>query len=324
MGAIDKVLRVAESEIGYLEKKSNSDLDSKTANAGNGNWTKYARDLQSWTGRKDIYPNAAAWCDMFVDWCLITAFGINTAKQMIGGWSAYTPTSAQYYKNMGRWYRNPQVGDQIFFKNSKRICHTGLVYKVAGGYVYTIEGNTSGANGVVSNGGGVCKKHYAVGNSRIAGYGRPNYALYKEPEPVYPATVENGVYRLYNKNSGEHFYTISVAERNALIKAGWSYEGAGWKSPKSSKTPVYRVYNPNTGDHHFTISKSEKDYLVKLGWRDEGVAFYSDDSKTVAIYRQYNPNAKSGAHNFTASKSENDTLVKAGWKAEGIAFYGIK
>ena len=45
MKSIDKLLNVAKNEIGYLEKRSNIQLDSKTANAGSSNYTKYARDL---------------------------------------------------------------------------------------------------------------------------------------------------------------------------------------------------------------------------------------------------------------------------------------
>ena len=43
--AINAVIGIAEEEIGYLEKKSNRQLDSKTANAGSGNYTKYWRDI---------------------------------------------------------------------------------------------------------------------------------------------------------------------------------------------------------------------------------------------------------------------------------------
>ncbi|MDO4621884.1 MAG: hypothetical protein Q4B22_02925 [Eubacteriales bacterium] len=132
------------------------------------------------------------------------------------------------------------------------------------------------------------------------------------------------VYRLYNPNNGEHFYTTSTGERNNLAKVGWKYEGIGWTAPKTSKTPVYRVYNPNAGEHHYTTSKGEKSHLVKAGWKDEGIAFYSDDAKGVAVYRQYNPNAVTGTHNYTTSKGENDALVKAGWNAEGIGWYGMK
>ena len=135
----------------------------------------------------------------------------------------------------------------------------------------------------------------------------------------------NGVamYRLYNPNSGEHFYTSSVVERSNLVSLGWQQEGIGWIAPNSSSTPVYRLYNPNGGDHHYTLSAEERDGLVALGWRYEGIGWYSDDSKSVPLYRQYNPNATSGSHNFTASAEERDWLISLGWNDEGIAWYGI-
>ena len=184
--AINKVLSIANAEIGYLEKKTNAYLDDKTKNAGKNNYTKYARDLVKWIGSP--YAQGSAWCDMFVDWCMVTAFGLDKAKQMIGGWSAYTPTSAQYYKNMNKWFTKPQPGDQIFFKNSSRICHTGLVYKVDNTYVYTVEGNTSGASGVIANGGGVCAKKYTLNYKNIAGYGRPKYELVESATTPIPPT----------------------------------------------------------------------------------------------------------------------------------------
>lgn len=177
MKAVEKLISIAMQEVGYLEKKSNSQLDNKTANAGSNNYTKYARDL---------YPSlqGQAWCDMFVDWCFVQAFGEVAARQLIGGgFSAYTPTSAQYYKNQGRYHKiNPQPGDQIFFKNSQRICHTGIVEKVASGKVYTVEGNTSAGSAVIPNGGAVCRKSYAIGSNGIDGYGRPDWSLVESPE----------------------------------------------------------------------------------------------------------------------------------------------
>ena len=172
---VQKVLKIAESEVGYLEKKTNADLDSKTKNAGYNNYTKYGRDMHK------IYPSVmdfpAAWCDCFVDWCFYKAYKTANAKKLLcGDFNDYTVISAQLYKNKNAWYKSPKVGDQIFFKNaSGGICHTGLVYKVDTLYVYTIEGNTSSASGVVANGGAVAKKKYAKTYGRIAGYGRPKY-----------------------------------------------------------------------------------------------------------------------------------------------------
>lgn len=174
MTKLENLIHIAENEVGYLEKKSNSQLNDKTANAGSNNWTKYGQDLIKEIGSP--YSNGVAWCDIFIDWCFLKAFGKDKAKELLGGWSAYTPTSAQYFKNINQWYAsNPIVGDIIFFKNTTRICHTGLVYKVDSTKVYTIEGNTSGANGLIANGGGVCKKSYSKSYRNIAGYGRPKY-----------------------------------------------------------------------------------------------------------------------------------------------------
>ena len=63
-----KLLEIARGELGYKEKETNSQLDNPTANAGDGNWTKYARDLHS-AGYYQAAKNGYAWCDMFVDWC---------------------------------------------------------------------------------------------------------------------------------------------------------------------------------------------------------------------------------------------------------------
>lgn len=65
------------------------------------------------------------------------------------------------------------------------------------------------------------------------------------------------MYRVYNSNSGEHFYTKDKREQQELVNAGWSAEGTGWYAPESG-SPVYRLYNKNAGDHHYTMSAKEK------------------------------------------------------------------
>ena len=132
------------------------------------------------------------------------------------------------------------------------------------------------------------------------------------------------MYRLYNPNSGEHFYTAKQAECDALVVAGWIYEGIGWTAPSKSYSPVYRLYNKNAGDHHYTMKAGERDALVKIGWTDEGIGWYSDDAETVPVYREYNPNMKANNHNYTPSKAEHDTLVSYGWNDEGIGWYAMK
>lgn len=133
--------------------------------------------------------------------------------------------------------------------------------------------------------------------------------------------VKNGVYRVYNPNSGEHFYTMSYGEMLSLSHNGWNDEGVAWLTQTKDKgLPLFRLYNPNSGLHHYTKDENEKDYLISLGWKDEGDAWYaSKDESGTPVFRVYNPN--SGQHHFTLNANEKDYLVSIGWDDEGIAFY---
>ena len=160
----NKVLSIAEAEVGYLEKATNSQLNDKIANAGDANWTKYGLTMGC---------NGQPWCDAFVDWCFVQAYGKETAKQLLGGFSNWTPASYSYLNKVSM--SEAQATDIIFFKDSSgTIYHTGIIYKVTSSMIYTIEGNTSSAVGVVANGGAVAKKQYYKTDSRIV-IGRPHW-----------------------------------------------------------------------------------------------------------------------------------------------------
>lgn len=136
-----------------------------------------------------------------------------------------------------------------------------------------------------------------------------------------PTTTGIPMYRLYNPNSGEHFYTANGIERDQIVNAGWYYEGIGWSAPNGGQ-PVYRLYNANAGDHHYTLDANERDHLKGVGWRYEGISWYSPASGQP-LYRLYNPNAKAGSHHYTLNGAERDHLQKVGWRYEGIAWYAI-
>lgn len=156
-----------------------------------------------------------------------------------------------------------------------------------------------------------------------------------DPEPSNPDIPDPGIadsnqvmYRLYNPNSGEHFYTASTVERDHLDSVGWNYEGIGWTAPQTSDTPVYRLYSGT--DHHYTTSAYERDELVNAGWSYEGIGWYSDDAQGVPLYRQFNPYVNpwafrnnSGSHNYTTSIDEHWNLVGIGWIDEGVGWYGL-
>ena len=167
MSNADKVIRIALAEVGYREKASNAALDDPEANAGGGNWTKYARDLAA-AGYYNGDKNGYAWCECFVDWCFWKAFGeegqrIQCQTGELGAACIY---SMQYYKQQGRCDMNPRLGDQVFFYGGGTIGHTGIVTAVSDSSVTVVEGNSSDR---------VQKLVYRRGDSRIAGYGHPWY-----------------------------------------------------------------------------------------------------------------------------------------------------
>ena len=155
----------------------------------------------------------------------------------------------------------------------------------------------------------------------------------KKPKPEQPSEepvigTPTSMYRLYNKLTGEHLYTIDKNERDNLLTSDtWKDEGEGWIAPSVSDYPVYRLLNPNNGDHHYTTDKNEFDTLPSYGWVAEGVAFFSadkDNSENVLLHRLYNPNATgAGSHHYTADTNERDALVEKGWKYEGLAWAGL-
>ena len=113
--------------------------------------------------------NGSAWCDEFVDAIFLEAFGEEEALRLLcqpkKSCGAGCKFSAQYYKQAGRFFDKPEVGDQIFFYVGGDINHTGIVTKVDDKKVYTTEGNS----------GDMVKDHSynKDGNKKIAGYGRP-------------------------------------------------------------------------------------------------------------------------------------------------------
>lgn len=128
-GEAEKIVQEAKKYVGYLEKKSNKQLENFKANAGYNNFNMFAPHAKVNTG-SGVYENGVAWCDIFVDDVFIRALGVKRAGELLGGWSAYTPTSATFLRRAGAKTINPvnaRYGDIIFFKNSTRICHVGIV-----------------------------------------------------------------------------------------------------------------------------------------------------------------------------------------------------
>jgi len=222
----ERLIKTALDEVGYLEKsleaykKDPQIIYQKGLGAGRDNITKYNFEMHK------IYPQtmdfAEAWCDAFVDWCFYKTFGVATAKSLLaGGFDDYTVASADMYKNKKAYHKGTdgiRSGDQVFFKNSKRICHTALVIGVDSKMFYTVEGNTNPQESkpnVVENGGGVWTKEYPLGFERVDGYGRPPYE--KHLKVSYPTWVKDGSAWYYRISEGQN------AHGWRIINGHWYY-----------------------------------------------------------------------------------------------------
>ena len=148
----------------YLEKRTNAYLDDFQKNAGYNNYTKFARDVDSW-GQPGC--QAQPWCAEYQFWKLVNVLGITRALQIMGGGFYNCVSITNHAKANGTWHNSPKAGALVIFRNGS---HVGSVRSFNGGVVYTNEGNTSSAAGVVANGGAVRNKSYAINDSAIDGY----------------------------------------------------------------------------------------------------------------------------------------------------------
>lgn len=165
--AIDALISTARKEIGYRVKRTKRSLDSKTANAGYNNYTKYARDV-------DDYYQGEPWCATFISWCMMKTYGLNTAEKLLKDWPYVACRYLPYYLPS---YNTPKKGDIALFYNGSEYGHTGLVTKVQGTRFWTIEGNTKKVNEVIPEGYCVCEKSYYIKNLPRVKFCRPQYQI---------------------------------------------------------------------------------------------------------------------------------------------------
>lgn len=165
-----------KSQIGYSSGSSKS--------------SKYSKELDSvdfYNSKKNGYAN---WCAIFFDAGIyenaIDA-SVSDVRAMVyepnrDNCGAGCAQKISYYKSRNAWYPHKvkgcpaHLGDEVFFGSSEYksstnplgAYHTGAVIGWDNGGIYTVEGNTNGK-------GDVSKRYYEYGNSKLLGYGRPDW-----------------------------------------------------------------------------------------------------------------------------------------------------
>lgn len=237
MGAWEKTKGLLLEQVGYLEKASNSNLDSKTGNAGYNNYTKYARDVNN-MGLMGC--QGQPWCAVYQFWICARIFGKSKALEIMGNGFYNCNSVKAHSKSKGTWHSTPKLGALVIFRNG---AHIGRVIRISGRTLYTNEGNTSSGamNTVEANGGCVAEKSYTIGNSQIDGYVWIDYGEGAEsPEEPWKATgtaistVDNLYVRAYP--NGEIIGELMKGNRfeiNGVTSGSWTQVnvaniGVGW------------------------------------------------------------------------------------------------
>ena len=221
------------------------------------NWNKYAEDpnmtkLLGWKAQNQ------PWCNIFCNAAFITVFGLETGAAMIyqpiGGGSAACRTSKQFFKDHGAFVSSPEPGDIVFFYSGGDINHQGIVTRVAGGTVSTVEGNSSDA---------VSARNYRVGDPSIAGYGRPNWALATSSAPVKPSSTVQPA----GQAAGEQNVTVKVPVLRMGSKGSAVAAMQGVIAMKKLSLGVYGV----DGDFGMSTASALKIFQSRNGLAADGV-----------------------------------------------------
>ncbi|WP_327086652.1 CHAP domain-containing protein [Nonomuraea sp. NBC_01738] len=143
-----KFIDLLESELGYSEKA--------------GAYTKFG----DWYGKNvefDADYSSAPWCDMYLSWA---AHKLGYEEWV--GQFAWTVAHAEWFQEQDAWGDTPKPGALVFYDWSgsddvDNIDHVGIVTRVEGDTIHTIEGNIDG---------GVAKRKERD-TSKVVGYGYP-------------------------------------------------------------------------------------------------------------------------------------------------------
>jgi hypothetical protein len=110
-----------------------------------------------------------------------------------------------------------------------------------------------------------------------------------------PGTVR--IYRYYDSDSGDHFYTTSGSTPGGYISegvVGWGFTSAG-----SNRVAIYRWYRADHGDHRYTTSSS-----TPSGYVGEGIEWYSPvvvNGCSDPVASNYNPDVNQTSSGCTYS-----------------------
>lgn len=180
-------------------------------------------------------PLDCSWCACFVTWCMRKA---GVPESSVCNYKGCV-TGVDWFKKQGRFKSrqsgySPKPGDVIFFEWSPGnegtsrddgSDHTGIVEKVSGGTVHTIEGNGGDYYSC-------CRRTYSLSSSVIEGYGVPLYNAGGSPskpeEPVKPTVKSVSVKTWTSTNSAGRVLDVAAKVNRGKIWYQVHVLGGSW------------------------------------------------------------------------------------------------
>ena len=159
----------------------------------------------------------------------------------MGGGFYNCKSITNHAKSNGTWHNSPKAGALVIFRNGS---HVGSVRSFNSSVVYTNEGNTSSAAGVVANGGAVRNKSYAINDYAIDGYVWIDWGEEKTTAEVWKATgtATSTVDDLYIRETPNGYVLGQINKGNRVEISGeksgmWTKVkvagiGIGWAATK--------------------------------------------------------------------------------------------
>lgn len=300
----DVIVNLARAELGTVGGAASGD-------------DKYIKYYNSITGTT-FSVSSTPWCAIFVTYIMRHA-GVPTS--ICPNYAGCTNFRDTFLIPKGFWKPRasytPKPGDIIMFNwkgSSAKLDHTGLVEKVSGGKVYTIEGNSTAG----TNQSAVRNKSYSLTSKYIIGYGAINLDGITSPSPVPNATPS-----INTKDYIKKFQTWM----NTNYKMGLTVDGSFGPKSKMSATkvlqtilnqehhaniPVDGLFGTKTTAAIVAIRKGSKGNLVFLA---QG-ALYGHGYDASGFDGSFGPGMDSAVRKFQANKglSVDGSIGPATWK----------
>lgn len=223
-----ELIALGKEELGYIEKATLDNLENKTAEPGNGKYTKYCRDIDNATLSG---CNGCAWSGSFQFWLDLKIFGKDKALEL---WNMTASTYTGYnissiysvFEKCGKVKKTPSLGALVVFKRS----HIGRVinfYYVNGTmYIEVLEGDSSFKRNDKTY-KTVTIKRYNVNDTSIKGYCYIDYEQFNDNKSCWKYNngweyiITNGVNVINNWYIDKREYLYRFDKNGKALQNTW-------------------------------------------------------------------------------------------------------